>query len=149
MLTKVKTALRISHAALDEEIQDLINAAKSDLILSGVTSTKANVETDALIIRAVTTYVKAHFGYDNPDADKLLNAYEMIKGHLSSSIDYAYYTVTFNLGAQKEVIFDGTIKQTDATGQALFYSREQNHVPYIIDGVTSYTDIKGNTIIGA
>jgi hypothetical protein len=40
MLEKVKVSLRISHSALDEEIYDLIEAARLDLSLSGVSSLK-------------------------------------------------------------------------------------------------------------
>jgi uncharacterized phage protein (predicted DNA packaging) len=88
MLDDVKVALRVSHTALDGEISDLIAAARQDLILSGVSAAKANSSTDALIKRAVTTYVKAHFGYDNPDADRLLMAYDRLKAHLTLAGDY-------------------------------------------------------------
>lgn len=85
MLEKIKKSLRISNAAFDDEIVDLIEAAKSDLQLSGV-----NVidETDSLIIRAVTTYVKANFGWDNPDAERLQTSYDMLKTHLALSAEY-------------------------------------------------------------
>ena len=88
MLDDVKIALRVTHTALDTEINDLIAAARQDLILSGVLSAKANSTTDALIKRAVTTYVKAHFGYDNPDAERLVSAYSQLKMHLTLSGDY-------------------------------------------------------------
>jgi len=85
MLTKVKKALRISNTAFDDEIQDLIDGALSDLQLSGVVNA---VETDSLIIRAVVTYCKANFGWDNPDAKRLQESYEMLRNHLSQSLDY-------------------------------------------------------------
>ena len=85
MLTKVKKALRISNTAFDDEIQDLIEGALSDLQLSGVVNA---VETDSLIIRAVVTYCKANFGWDNPDSEKLQMSYEMLKQHLTMSVDY-------------------------------------------------------------
>ena len=85
MLTKVKKALRISNTTFDDEIQDLIDGALSDLQLSGVVNA---VETDALIIRAVVTYCKANFGWDNPDSEKLQMSYEMLKRHLTMSVDY-------------------------------------------------------------
>ena len=85
MLTKVKKALRISNTAFDDEIQDLIDGALSDLQLSGVVNA---VETDSLIIRAVVTYCKANFGWDNPDSEKLQMSYEMLKRHLTMSVDY-------------------------------------------------------------
>jgi uncharacterized phage protein (predicted DNA packaging) len=88
MLDDVKIALRVSHTALDGEINDLIAAARQDLILSGVLASKANSNTDALIKRAINTYVKAYFGMDNGDHDKLVMAYEKLKTHLTLAGDY-------------------------------------------------------------
>jgi uncharacterized phage protein (predicted DNA packaging) len=88
MLEAIKVILRISNDAYDSEIQDLIEAAIADLILSGVLSTKAYDDTDSLIKRAVSIYVKANFGWDNPDSDKLQKSYEMLKSHLTLAGDY-------------------------------------------------------------
>ncbi|NOK23906.1 DNA-packaging protein, partial [Corallococcus carmarthensis] len=75
MLDDVKLALRISSSAFDSEVQDLIDAAKADLQLSGVDEIKL-IDTDPLIKRAIVTYVKANFGFDNPDAERLQRAYD-------------------------------------------------------------------------
>lgn len=90
MLAKVKTALRISHSALDDELEDLILGARQDLKLSGVSNEKADAETDIdpLIIRAVVTYCKANFGLDNKDSDKYQQSYNMLKNHLTLSTEY-------------------------------------------------------------
>lgn len=88
MLELVKKHLRITANAFDDEINSLINAAKADLKLAGVTATKANDTSDALIVRAVAVYCKANFGYDNPDADRLLNSYNLLKLHLTLSAEY-------------------------------------------------------------
>lgn len=85
MLEEIKKYLRISNTAYDAEITDLIEAAKADLRLSGVINID---ETDALIKRAVSTYVKANFGWNNPDVDKLQNSYNLLKGHLTLSAEY-------------------------------------------------------------
>lgn len=87
-LEDIKTALRITNTAFDVEVSDLMDAAKSDLILSGVTATKANDETDSLIKRAITVYVKANFGWANPDAEKLQISYNLLKMHLTMSVEY-------------------------------------------------------------
>ena len=86
-LDEVKTALRISASTVDfdTEIQGLIDAAKADLTLAGVDRID---ETDPLIKRAIIVYAKAHFGYDNPDADRLAASYEALKAHLSMADDY-------------------------------------------------------------
>lgn len=91
MLEDVKTVLRISNNAYDAEIEDLIEAAKMDLILSGVHESKI-VETDPLIKRAIMVYVKANFGWNNPDAEKLQHSYNMLKIHLALSQEYAEVT---------------------------------------------------------
>ena len=90
MLDEIKAALRISASttAFDGEVSDLIDAARQDLILSGVTSTKANDDTDALIKRAVSIYVKANFGWANPDAERLQKSYDLLKMHLTMSVEY-------------------------------------------------------------
>jgi uncharacterized phage protein (predicted DNA packaging) len=88
MLNDVKLSLRVTSTAFDIEIQDLIDAARIDLIQSGVSSLKAKSDTDPLIKRAITLYCKAFFGYDNPDADRLRDSYVMLKQHLSLAADY-------------------------------------------------------------
>jgi len=98
ILNDVKVALRVAATttAFDGEIQDLINAAIADLKLAGVVADKA-VDTDTLIKRAITTYCKANFGYDNPDAERFQQAYEMLKMHLVLAADYVCHTVTFTV----------------------------------------------------
>jgi len=89
ILNDVKVALRVAATttAFDGEIQDLFNAAIADLKLAGVVADKA-VDTDTLIKRAITTYCKANFGYDNPDAERFWRSYESLKMHLTLSADY-------------------------------------------------------------
>jgi len=85
MLQKIKDALRVSGEALDEEIQDLIDAAKADLRLSGITKN----EDDPLIVRAITIYCKAHFGYEEPaQAELFMRSYNALKAHLALSKEY-------------------------------------------------------------
>ncbi|PEE39388.1 head-tail connector protein [Bacillus pseudomycoides] len=88
MLDVVKKSLRISHSALDDEISDLIEAARHDLMLSGVSSEKANVDTDQLIKRAIITYVKANFIPDAKEAERFQLSYNMLRNHLTLAGDY-------------------------------------------------------------
>lgn len=91
LIDDVKTALRFSSAAtaFNGEIADLIEAAKADLKMAGVDPAKTDApDPDPLIKRAITVYVKANFGFDNPDADKLQASYESLKAHLSLAGDY-------------------------------------------------------------
>ncbi|SMO54995.1 head-tail connector protein [Melghirimyces algeriensis] len=85
LIDDVKLALRVTAVEFDSEIQDLIDGAKLDLQLSGVVNL---VDTDPLIKRAVIVYCKAHFGYDNPEADRFLRSYDLLKMHLTLSSDY-------------------------------------------------------------
>ena len=63
MFTKVKMALRITHTALDTEIQDVVDAALLSLQKHGVATT--GHEDDALIINAVKLYARWQFNYMN------------------------------------------------------------------------------------
>lgn len=88
MFQDVKDALRVSGNDLDNEIKDLIEAAKADLILSGVHKDKV-IDTDPLIKRAVIIYCKAHFGYDDTKiAERFEQSYISLKQHLTLSIEY-------------------------------------------------------------
>jgi uncharacterized phage protein (predicted DNA packaging) len=88
VLNEIKLALRVTHSAFDTDVLELIEEARADLMLSGISSVKAEDDTDPLIKRAVKTYCKANFGFDNPDAERLQQSYEMIKQHLSLAGDY-------------------------------------------------------------
>ncbi|MGJ9383232.1 head-tail connector protein [Salipaludibacillus sp. CF4.18] len=90
MIEKVKTNLRISSSVFDaDEIQELIDSARDDLKLAGVSPEKADAEyPDSLIKRAIITYCKANFGYDNPDAERFEQSYLMLKQHLTLAGDY-------------------------------------------------------------
>ena len=88
ILDDCRKALRISNTTLDSEINDLISSARQDLMLVGITSIKANNDTDDLIKRAITIYVKANFGYDNPDSERLQRSYDSLKMSLALSTDY-------------------------------------------------------------
>lgn len=85
LIDDVKLALRVTAPDFDPEIQGLIDAAKADLKLAGVADP---VETDPLIKRAIITYCKANFGYDNPEAERFQQSYDMLKMHLTLSFDY-------------------------------------------------------------
>lgn len=87
-ITHFRNAVRIKHKKFDEEISDLIGAARADLLLGGITADKVCDENDYLIKRAITAYVKAEFGLDNADASKYRESYETLKRHLMLSTEY-------------------------------------------------------------
>lgn len=85
MLEKVKLSLRIKNSKLDIEINDLIEACKIDLAISGVKKIEV---TDPIIQRAIILYCKANFGLDNKDSEKYQKSYELLKQSLKLCGDY-------------------------------------------------------------
>lgn len=85
-IAAVKTALRVTTDAYDEEIKSLINAAMLDLGIAGVT---LPCVLDELCTRAIITYCKIHFG-DLPDGtfDRLKKSYDEQKAQLATSTGY-------------------------------------------------------------
>ena len=84
MLEKVKMALRITTTALDEELTDLIEAAKLDLGIAGVILPDS---LDALCNKAIITYCKMSFGIPE-DYDRLKRSYDEQKAQLSTATGY-------------------------------------------------------------
>lgn len=84
MLTRVKTALRISTDAFDDEILGLIDAAVADLGIAGVSN---NDPSDPLISRAIITYCRANFGAPD-EYDRLKSSYDEQKSQLQMATGY-------------------------------------------------------------
>ena len=84
MLDKVKMALRISTIAYDEELTDLIDAAKLDLGIAGVIIPD---QLDALVSKAIITYCKMSFGLPE-DYDRLKRSYDEQKAQLRTATGY-------------------------------------------------------------
>lgn len=88
MLSRVKLALRITTNAFDAELTGLINAALLDLGLVGIAPmVLTNGTSDELIITAVITYVKLHFG-EPSDPDRLKKSYDEQKAQLITATGY-------------------------------------------------------------
>lgn len=87
ILNRVKTALRITTDAFDQEITDLIQACLADLGIAGVTEDDT---TNPLIIRAICTYCKYHFGDSNgaEEADRLKASYDEQKAQMQMATGY-------------------------------------------------------------
>lgn len=92
-LEKVRNALRISvadNSAINDELTDLINAAKLDLGIAGVVVPS---EIDALVNKAIITYCKMSFGIPE-DYDKLKRSYDEQKAQLSNASGYTVWEVS-------------------------------------------------------
>lgn len=84
LLNKVKTALRVTTDAFDNEILDLMSAAVIDLDIAGIDSEHG---VDAIITRAIITYCRLNFG--SPDEyDRLKASYDEQKAQLSMATGY-------------------------------------------------------------
>lgn len=83
---KMRAVLRITSTDTDvtAEINDCIEACKIDLRLAGVCNID---ETDALIVRAISLYCKAEYGY-NDKSEKFRLSYNMLKQSLCLAGDY-------------------------------------------------------------
>ena len=92
MLEKVKLALRITTNAYDQELLDLIEAAKIDLGIAGVlVPVMTDINLDAIITRAIITYCKVNFG--EPDEyNRLKASYDEQKAQLSMATGYTTWT---------------------------------------------------------
>jgi hypothetical protein len=88
MLEKVKMALRITTNAYDDELNDLISAAQTDLGIAGVVLPET---LDAICQRAIITYCKLHFG-EPDDYDRLKASYDEQKAQLSMATGYTEWT---------------------------------------------------------
>lgn len=80
----VRLAMRITTTAFDAELDSLVDAALGDLKIAGVDS---ELITDPLVVRAVITYCRCHFG-NPPDYERLKAAYDEQKAQLQTSTGY-------------------------------------------------------------
>lgn len=104
MLNEAKKALRVTNPRYFSEIMDLCKAGARDLEIAGViipgrvtytvgtddSVTDTSSLKDPLVMRAVLTYARAHFG-SPADYDRLLEAYETQKVQLMHAADYTVY----------------------------------------------------------
>lgn len=85
-----RSALRIPDdcTAYDDEIADLVDAARSALVAGGVSKERAYAGDDASVRVAVKTYVKANFGMDNPDSERLMQAFGEMLCRMAGSSEH-------------------------------------------------------------
>lgn len=88
-IDKVKTALRVTTTAYDDEIQDLIDAAQIDLQIAGVI---VPAPLDKIVTRAIITYCKMSFGLPD-DYDRLKASYDEQKAQLSTATGWTDWGV--------------------------------------------------------
>lgn len=127
-LTKIRRAVRRNTGTdADAELTDIIEECRLDLISVGVISTKANDETDSLILGAVRCFARWKFGLSNEDASGNRADYMQLRDELRRKRDYKGYAITFIVTSggvavsDAEITFNGETKETDSAGTVIFY----------------------------
>lgn len=87
LIDKIKISLRISHDALDGDIEDSIGACFADLAVCGV---KVTDENDPLILSAVKLYCKAAYTDDQNKAGAYMARYDALKACLMMAKNYGW-----------------------------------------------------------
>lgn len=77
MLVACRAQLRLGDITdFDDEIADLIDAARSTMRAGGISDEKVEDDEDGRIRVAIKTFVLANFGADNPDAERFAASFE-------------------------------------------------------------------------
>lgn len=88
-LTKIRRAVRRNTSVdVDAELTDIIEECRLDLRQLGVLQTKAEDETDSLILGAVRCFARWKFGLSNEDADGNREDYMLRRDELRRRVDY-------------------------------------------------------------
>ena len=86
-LTKIKTALRISHTKLDDDIQADIDACVADLEVCGIIHPDQN---DPLIFNAIKLYCRSIYTDDTAKGAAYLERYDKLKACLMMAEGYGW-----------------------------------------------------------
>lgn len=89
LIDTCKMAMRVTTSAYDTEIQTYIESAMLDLGIAGVEIPQT---ADALVNKAVLTYVRMSFGSPS-DYDKLKESYDEQKAQLMNATGYTDWGV--------------------------------------------------------
>ena len=98
LIDKVKTSLRVTHTALDEDLQDTIDACIADLRACGVQPAKLDTsgELDPLVLNAVKLYCKKEYTDDTVKAARFQQGYDGLKSFLMAAEGYGYEEAVAN-----------------------------------------------------
>ena len=91
LLHKIKTSLRISHAALDEDLADTVASCLADLRVCGVKTFDPEDPADGfdpLLINAVKLYCRKEFTDDTAKAAEYQKRYDALKSCLMTAAGY-------------------------------------------------------------
>lgn len=89
MVNKIKTALRITHNYLDDDIANTIATARLELIRMGVAIDVANDETDELVNMAIKTYCLGVYATNERMMEGFQKSFEVQADSLRKSAGYS------------------------------------------------------------
>lgn len=95
LLQEVKITLRINTDVFNNQIKRLINACILDLGIAGVSTDEIGTDylDNDLIVQAVSTYVKMHFGeVEDGVYKRLKESYDEQKAQMSNATGYTVWT---------------------------------------------------------
>lgn len=84
LLKDLKRAVRVTSGSADGEIEELVEACKREMALSGV---HVADESEPLCRQAIKLYCKAHYGYDE-NTGRYLGAYQSLRDSMALSGEY-------------------------------------------------------------
>lgn len=88
-LAKIRRAVRRNTSTdVDAELTDIIEECRLDLQQLGVLKTKAEDETDSLILGAVRSFARWKFGLSNEDAERNREDYMLQRDELRRKASY-------------------------------------------------------------
>lgn len=84
IIDRVRTAVGRTSKALDDDLKDVIEAARIDMIDSGVPVSVARGEDNRLVTQAIKCYAKAQEAWEEPQiAQAQMESYQSIVNKLS------------------------------------------------------------------
>lgn len=92
----VKTAKRIKHDNLNDEIDRLIQTARDEMIRVGIDDTKANSSDDSLITQAIVTFCLKEMAGTEENSDRYGLSWSIQIDNLRKSEDYRCTTTSSN-----------------------------------------------------
>ena len=88
IVERVRKALNITSNAFDDELRDVVEAARRDMEMSGVPRRVARDETNADVIQAIKCFVKADQSWEDPNiAVRQKESYDDIVNKLALTYD--------------------------------------------------------------
>lgn len=87
-LSAMKKAAGLTASYYDDEVTDLIEQARAEMIRCGILSTMAVSESDQLVKGAIRTFVQACKAENSSEAERLMASYIQQVESLSKSADY-------------------------------------------------------------